>query len=437
MESQDTKPAPPAASPRVRAIALVAVLLVQTLFFALFLTRPLAVEGDNERYEQAGWNIAIGRGNSLPLTGYGASNDPEVYAWVCDRHPEACYPDTTHPSALFMPGYSVFIGAIYAVFGRSLVALTVAHLALLWLLFALFEWLAARTLSRGGYAFAMGVAATYPFLAAQATRVMSDELHAVLWLSAFVVFMGARPGVVRGVAFGALLSFSTLVRPYSMFIFPALWALAAMRRWIRISRREWLAGALAFLLPFAAWTARNAHWYGRFLPMTTGGAGAQLYHTTLEWDLDISDPAIGQAMYHETTRRFGDVWSHRGNRLQFEEALRRISEHPLKYAGRLAIHVPRVWISLTGREWALPLLYLGGLLVAGLAGAWVVRRDPRFQPLLVAIGVNWAFLLPFPGEARRTLPMRLPMVLLAGMFVGPFVERFLGRRARVDVTARS
>jgi len=425
------KPGSPALSRRARSIALAVVLCAQTLFFAVMVKRPLAPEGDNERYEQAGWNIAIGRGYSLPLTGYGASNDPEIYEWVCSRHPTACYPDTTHPSALYAPGYSVLIGAVYAVFGRSLLALCLTQLVLLWTLFALFEQLAAHFLARHGYLFAMAIAATYPFLARQATLVMSDHFHAVLWLAAFAAFMRMRPGPWRGFLFGGLIAFATLCRPYSLFIFPVLWGLTSIWKAVRVSQREWLAGVLAFAVPFAIWTARNAYWYGRFVPLTTGGVGAQLYESTLEWDVDLSDPENGRAMYVETTKKYGDIWSRRANRLQAEDAVRRIQEHPWKFAERIAIHVPRVWISMSTRLWILPLLYLGGMLVLGLAGAWAVRRDARFYPLLVAIAVNWLFLLPFPGEARRTLPLRLPMLLLAGVFVGPPLERLLGARSRL------
>jgi hypothetical protein len=419
---------PPPLSRRTRWIALLLVLCAQTLLFAVLLKRPLTVEADNERYEQAGWNVATGRGYSLPLTGYGASNDPEVYEWVCSRHPTACDADTTHPSALYMPGYSLLIGGVYALFGRSLLALCVTQLLLLWLLFALFEQLAFHFLDRYGYFFAMAVAATYPFLARQATLVMSDHLHAVLWLAAFVAFMQMPSGPRRGAVFGGLMALATLCRPYSLFVFPVLWGLAAIWRAVRLSRHEWLAGALAFVLPFAVWTARNAYWYGRFLPMTTGGAGAQLYESTLDWDVDLSVPENGRAMFIETTAKYGDICSHQANHRQLVDALVRIHERPWRFAESIAAHVPRLWISMSTHFWFFSVLYLGGLLALGLAGAWAVRRDARFYPLLVAIAVNWLFLLPFPGEARRTLPMRLPMLLLAAIFVGPFIGRVVSRR---------
>ncbi|HZU84344.1 MAG TPA: hypothetical protein VE987_15550 [Polyangiaceae bacterium] len=416
---------------RTRLVALALVLCAQTLFFAITVKRPIQVEGDNERYEQGGWNLAAGRGYSLPLTGYGGTNDPEIYGWVCTRHPSACAPDGTHPTAIYLPGYPVLVGAVYSLTGRSLLALCLTNLALLWGLFVLFEQMAARFLDRRGYWFVMVVSCTYPFLARQATYIMSDHFYVVLWLAAFAAFMLLRPGPWRGAAFGGLISVATLVRPYGLFVFPLIWGLALVWRAMRLSAREWIAGACAFVLPFAIWTARNEHWYGRFLPLTTGGAGALLYQSSLEWEVNLSDPAVGSAWYSETTAKYGDIMSRRASQLETAEALRRIDAHPWRFAAQMAYRVPRLWISTTTRYWILPVLYLGTLLGLGLAGAWTVRRDPRFYPLMIAIAVNWACLLPLPGEARRTLPLRLPMLLLAGTFVGPILERYASSRPRL------
>jgi hypothetical protein len=414
---------------RLRLSMLALVLFAQTFFFLVLVKQPISVEGDNPRYELAGWNLATGHGYSLPLTGYGGTDDPQIYDWVCSRHAHACLPDTTHPIAVYMPGYSILIAAIYGLVGRSLLAICAMHLVLLWALFVVFEQLAVRLLPRVGYLFAMAAAVTYPFLARQATIIMADHLHAVLWLAAFAVFMLMRHGPARGAIFGGLMAAATLCRPYSLFVFPILWGLALVWRTVRLSRQEWWAGALAFILPFAVWTARNEYWYGRFLPLTTGGPGALLYQASLEWEVDLSDPARGHEWYVETTRRFGDVQSRRGSQLQMAEALSRIREHPWKYIERVLIHVPKLWISMASRVWFLPLTYLGGLLVMGVAGAWSVRRDERFVPLIIAIAVNWAFLLPFAGEARRTLPLRLPMLLLAGAYASTLAEYLRRRRS--------
>jgi hypothetical protein len=84
------------------------------------------------------------------------------------------------------------------------------------------------------------------------------------------------------------------------------------------------------------------------------------------------------------------------------------------------MHIPKVWISLGQAGEPLSpaaivlVAYLGGLLVLGLAGAWMVRRDRRWWAMMLTIVLYWVFLIIAP-EARRTLPLRLPMLLLAGV----------------------
>jgi hypothetical protein len=427
---------------------LAVVLIAQTVYFFALLHHPVQPEGDNTRYEMGAWNLASARGYSLPLTGYGASSDPEVKGWVCARHPDSCLADGTAPSAMYLPGYPIFAAGLYKIFGRSMMALAGANLVLLWLLFILFERVAARWLDAPGYLFAMVVGAFYPFLAREAIMIMSDHLHAVMWFSALAAFMMLRPGLSRGVAFGGLLALATLTRPYSMFIFPIVWIWPSVRRGMQVGRREWVAGVLAFALPFVLWTARNYYWFGRFMPFTTGGAGILLYHTTLEWDYDQYDPKNYTVWVHQQEAKFGgpdglvDLASRKGSQLQQAEAIKRIKQHPWKFVGRVAVHVPKVWISFGSNEEglsrALPLLivYLGGLWLLGLVGAWLVRHDARWHALLLAIGVNWAFLLPFPGEARRTLPMRLPMLLLGAVAVSHAWRWWISRRSRRAEPAR-
>lgn len=408
---------------RLRLALLTVVLVAQTGYFFAFLHHPIAAEADNIRYEVGAWNLAEGRGYVLPVKGYAGTGDDEVADWVYARHAELRGVDEL-PTAMYMPGYSLFASVVYKVCGRSLPALAAANFVLLLLLFVLFEQVAARWLDLPGYLFAMGVAIFYPFIARGATMIMSDHLHALLWFAALAVLMLRRPGPLRGVAFGLLMSLATLTRPYSMLVFPALWLWPSVRRGLQVHRREWLAGVFAFAMPFTIWTARNVYWFGHFLPFTTSGVGAWLYETSLEWDYDVYDPKNAKLWYEEISKKFGgDLLTRRSGRLQLAEAKERIAAHPLKFAERIAVHVPKLWVSVgsntEGRSRALPvlILYLGGLLVLGLYGAWLVRADARWHALLVAIAANWIFLLPFPAEARRTIPLRLPMLLLAGVAV--------------------
>jgi hypothetical protein len=68
---------------------------------------------------------------------------------------------------------------------------------------------------------------------------------------------------------------------------------------------------------------------------------------------------------------------------------------------------------------------MGGLLALGLYGMWLVRRDSRWWPLALGVLMYWVMLVPFSGEARRTLPLRLPMLLLGGIAVSSLVNKRL------------
>lgn len=410
---------------RERRIFLGAVLLAQTLFFFATLHRPIAVESDNLRYEVAAWNLASGRSMTLP---YRDAPDADVQAWACTRHPTACA-DASYPVAIYPPGYSIFVAGIYKLCGRSLVAVLAVQLALLWLLFALFERMAARLLDPTGYRFAMIVAATYPFLAAQANRIMSDHLGTVLFGAALAARVLMQPGRWRGALFGALMSLATLTRPYSLLVFPvilawpSLWRAATAARWER-----WIA-LVAFLVPLGMWSARNGYWYGRFVPLTTNGVGLTLYHTTLEFDASFYD-APETRYYQDVIARYGDdglSWA--SSRALMKDAIVRIEQRPLAMVERVLVHVPKLWISLgssghgKSRAWPFLLVYLGSLWVLGIGGMLTTWRDSRWQVLILAILLYWCFLLPLPGEARRTQALRLPHLLLAAAFVSDLVAR--------------
>lgn len=416
---------------RERRIFLGAVLVAQTSFFFATMHRPVTVESDNLRYEVAAWNLVSGRGLTLP---YRDAPDVDVRGWACTRHPSACVGDS-YPVAIYPPGYSFFVAGIYELCGRSLVAVLAAQLALLWLLFALFERMAARLLDPVGYRFAMIVAATYPFLAAQANRIMSDHLGTVLFGAALAARVLLPPGRWRGALFGALMGSATLTRPYSLLVFPvilawpSLWRAATAARWER-----WVALA-AFVVPLGLWSARNAYWYGRFVPLTTNGVGLTLYHTTLEFDESFYD-APETRYYQDIIARYGDdglSWA--SSHALGRDAVKRIEARPLAMIERVLVHVPKLWISLgasghgKSRAWPFLLVYLGGLWLLGIAGMFTTWRDPRWQVLILAILLYWCFLLPLPGEARRTQALRLPHLLLASAFVGHMVTRWRERRA--------
>src|SRR5947209_4292194 len=187
---------------RRRKIALALVLLAQTVFFARFLERPPRVVADNFRYHVPAHQLATGHGFTMP---YEQAPDPEVRGWACARHPETCAA-AEYPVAIYPPGYSFFLAGIYEIAGPSLWTVEIVQWLLLLLLVVMFENVAANELSGRAYLFCMGVLGTYPFLARQAGMIMSDHLHAVVLFGAFAALLRMRPGIARGVTFGALVA---------------------------------------------------------------------------------------------------------------------------------------------------------------------------------------------------------------------------------------
>ena len=420
-----------------RYIALGVLLFAQAVFFATFFPNPPAVIADNTRYEVGGWHLATGRGLSLPRS---VSDDPDVRSWACSRHPEACdSEDGSYPVAIYPPGYQFYIAGIYKVFGRSLYALLYSQLVLLLVMFAIYEALAARLLDKIGYWFCVAVGVTYPYLARQATIVLSDHVHAVLLLASLSMLVLMRPGRVRGVVFGLTLASAILVRPYSLLAVPLLFLVPAVRRGAQMTWSEWFVAGIATAIPFLLWLARNEEVFGRFIPISTQGLGTSLYLNKLEWttgsvfDAEASTRTIAEL----NTLAGGDFTTWRANREIQIHAVAWMKDHPgLLFLGILK-RIPRLWVSMgyhgggISRAFPILVLQLGGLLALGCGGLWIKRRDARWAAFALTIVVTWAFLLHTPAEARRTLPLRLPMALFAGAAVSAMLTEWSKRRDRV------
>jgi 4-amino-4-deoxy-L-arabinose transferase-like glycosyltransferase len=421
----------PEISKRSRLYVLIAMLVVQTALFLIFLRGGPSITGDNFRYEEGGYAIASGRGLALPYT---MSPDPDVQDWVCSRHADACT-DGRYPSAQYPPGYQIFIAGIYTVAGRSLWAIEIAHLILLWGLFTCFEQLAAKFLPRVGYWFAAAVATTYPFLARQATLIMADHLHTFLLVASITALLLMKPGLRRGILFGFLFGAATFVRTYSIVIIPFLFGWPRLKRAFSASRKEWITAFAVCVVPFVIWTARNAYWFGRFIPFSTTGLGAMVYLNKLEAQTgEAYDEQNAKKIYGALFRDGEDPANYKLNKTLAREGLAWMKDHPGTVALQVASRVPRLWISKgESRKGISPLyplliVYMGGLLFLGLGGMWLKRRDDRWKAVMLIIFCYWGFLLHTPAEARRTLPLRLPMLVFAGFAVEEGVRRWRERR---------
>lgn len=420
-----------AVSRRARTIALAGLSVVQFALLAAFFPRPPTIESDNTRYEEAGYNLASGRGLSLS---YSNLADADVREWACTRHPERCTGET-YPTASYPPGYQVFIACIFSLMGRSLTALLLAqgilHLAMMLLL----ERIAFVHLNATGYWFVLLVGGTYPFLARQAGMVMSDHLHAVVLFAAIALNFSQLKPKLRAFGSGLLLAFATLTRPYSLVALPFLLFIPAARRSLAPSRSALALFLVGLLGPFAAWITRNAETYGRFIPLTTTGLGAALYLNKTEISIGSSlVPGNALRIYDELKAvGGGDITTWRANHQLRDMAVQWMLANPEELLVTIPKRIPRVWISMGFQgEGIHPLaaasiVYLGGLLILGVLGMFRKREGPWLLPLIIVLAY-WAFLLHTPGEARRSLALRLPMLLFAGAAIDASIESWRRRR---------
>lgn len=398
------------------------------LLWGLFPAEP-AVLADNARYEEAGFHLASGQGLKLSFS---TLADADVREWACSRHPDRCADGDLYPTAAYPPGYQLFVAAVYAVVGRDVRALLLVQCALHLLLQLLIESVAFRGLRRAGYLFVITVSAVYPFLARQAGMVMSDHLHAVLLFASVWAAFALSGKRARWAVVGLLFAAATLTRPYSLVALPALLLVGPIRRELFGRWREVGVFVLSAGLLFAAWAGRNAETFGRFIPFTTTGIGAGLYLNKTEWTVGSAlEEGNAALIYRELFDVSGDITTWRGDKRLREAAFEWMLENPHLVLAALPKRIVRSWISLGYQGRGLhpaavgSILFLGGLLLLGVLGMLQRPRGVWLYPLVVIV-TYWAFLLHTPSEARRTLALRAPMLLFAGLAV----DAFLDRRAR-------
>ncbi len=419
--------------PKGRRAAIVLLLLIQTGYFFAFGQWPPTVIADNTRYDEPALNLANGRGLSIR---YESLKDPTLRDAACTRDPSACH-DDLYPTASYPPGYQFFLAGVFWIAGHHLVVVEALQWLLLMAMFVLFEVMANALLGRVGYLFAMLVACAYPFLARQASVIMGDHLHAALLLGGLGVLSLDKPGHRRGVLVGALLGLSTFTRPYSLFAALGIIAFPLARRNLNLSIREALLFLLAFVGPFIPWTVRNLVVFGKFIPLSASGIGYSLFLNELEAKNGAAIDPAAQLLINERSAQLGEYLAVDVNQRLTVEGFKWIAGDPLGFLGLLPMRALRVWVSLgySGQGYSKAVIvlaaFLGGLLLLGVVGMILRASRGPWTAIAVVIVLYWAFLLISPGEARRTLPLRLPMLLFAAAAVEHWCGRFRARRAVV------
>jgi 4-amino-4-deoxy-L-arabinose transferase-like glycosyltransferase len=414
------------------ALLFAAALAVRIAYLAVVVgPRPpeggwAAVTGDFRFFDVTGWHLASGKGYSIG--------------------------DGSVPTAYMPPGYSMFIGAVYRVAGRSPEAVRVAQAALLALVAPLAFAYAAALASRRVGIIAGALAAMHPDFIYPVGRYQKENVFIPL-LALFAIAAtrlargdagegGRRPSAGVAAAAGLLLAACALTRSEFVVAYAPIGAwLAGRQRDRRLPRVALAAFAVAALVPLAAWGARNHARLGEWI-VTANGGGITLFRSLEE----IAERAGVEAPRPPAPRGDGSWTERREDRDYFAAARAWIAAH----SGACLAAVPRrlwafwgfepvgevfrygpVWTRLVG------FVAYGALFplwVAGLAIAW---RERRGVGLFAALAVYFSLVAAvFTPSARIRAPITPFLVVFAALAIERLVARVpAGRGARRGAAA--
>lgn len=384
------------------------------------------------------------------------------------------------PDAMLPPLYSVFLAGIYAVLGRSGLAVGVVHTALdalsLVLLYHLCRYLFARALPTSWRRVALWtclLTACYPYLIFQNLTVIDTPLWIAL-LFAFLLgaamlrarFAMHAQGWALAVGVGVLLGLATLVRPITPPIALAVAVWFLLRRSPGTTIARLLAVAVVSALVVLPWIVRNTAVYGEFVTMsiTTGSnfyqgnnpdvvpflragydaqwtgpdaaqadpntpaADAERMRLALDW-LAANPGAIPELVWvkfatHWSIDIFPRLNPTEGNapRPDYDGSAQRSTDESGELAlgglpeGDPVAAYQAPLFEVVGRS--LHRLYFGALFLAAIVGAWVSRRAWREMSLLLLMQLASTFVyVVFHPSTRYRAPTDPLLFALAAYLI--------------------
>lgn len=354
------------------------------------------------------------------------------------------------PSAFVMPGYPVFVAAIYRIAGHRpgtvrwvqvvLGVMTVVALGRLARL--LWNPLAETIAVAGG--------AVYPFFIYFIPEILTETLFlfsfsVMLWTA---VRAGRSGSVLDGVLHGIFLTVGAMTRPVALAMEPGVLLLA--RPWARENRRRRLAGLLAgvtiLVAAWGGWIARNYAVFGELVPFDTHGGftlyGSQLLSRGIDQETVVrrSIEELGYYRYdiEKGTLPGGPRGELEADRRARNLALEMIREDPVGFRLRMLQNVGVLWLNLRfgeldQRAGGLGYLAVAGwlsyfpILLLGLAGLWNVLRTRRMEIfgaclwILVVTTVIFASL--HAGKRYRVATIDPVLLLLAASEASRLLSR--------------
>ncbi len=281
-----------------------------------------------------------------------------------------------HPWCHYPVGYSGFLGVLYRIFGADAQVATVANAVVGALLCGVVHRLARHVTTPTRARLAGAFTALDPGLIVYSALLMTEPLAALgILLAAWLFVRDARP-LQRGLAAGAVMGLTALVRPQSLLCVPALALLAIPRDsaaswWARLlaAARPTAVALAAALAVVAPWTARNC----RVMD------GCALVSTNAGWNL-----AIGA--FPRATGRFETLHAADGcpvvtgqvqqDHCWMDEGLRWIAARPRRWIGLMPDK-----LSFTFDHESFPMGYLG----EADPDHWPEARKARGRELLSGV----------------------------------------------------
>jgi 4-amino-4-deoxy-L-arabinose transferase-like glycosyltransferase len=205
-------------------------------------------------------------------------------------------PIGTHPNAITMPGYVLFLATVYRVFGSGDTgALAVSAIQTLTsIVTVVLVYLLGARIAGPRAAVASGIlAALYLPAAFMEKLLFTETLYAALLALALYAGLLAieHPQARRFMLAGLLIGLATLVRPVTapVVAIPPAVLYIAKRASLRRSAVLLLTALTGFSLVLAPWWVRNHRLYDRLVPFTTGSGNVALAATY--WPATVPDYA--------------------------------------------------------------------------------------------------------------------------------------------------
>jgi len=324
---------------------------------------------------------------------------------------------TSGPDASMMPGYSIFLAALYALFGHRVWTIYFIQSLMFAVATAGVYLLVERQCGKKAAAFAFIALGLFPPWFIYTDILCAETLLLVAQVAFLAVTLRSTQRLRWAVGSGAACGLLTLIKPEFFVWLPLPAMLAGRMRAVRVLG----ASAIAFLVVLSPWIIRNAVTFNEFVPLTTR-SGRALWLSAHRPELtEFTEPefvaAEARCLVPNNPKASDACLS--------DEARGMIFEHPAYFLRTCA---GRVFRTLVGshteslptysmafgdaiRKRRIDILGVKGALLAfdvifvagGLIGLAFVCRDRRYWYLLYLVGSKLAVCAIFFGTARYGL----------------------------------